>query len=379
MSESHLFPDTNVFLHFEFFDSIDWCTLAGSEKVALVLTATVIRELDRHKNNPRQDQKLRERARKVVRRLYELEKSSRLVRPGVTLERWGSHPPEVRGLSLEDPDECHIAAALHFAQERAIPATLVTGDLGMLLKAGDHGLAGFEVPETFKLKELDERDVEIKKLREELTRIQTRSPKLKVTFQNGEPFQKVTLRPQSTLSNAEIEALVSGEVRPEIWDSRAHERQLRKHYGRVREYQERKNYTFKLDLVLQNEGEALADDVDIFVTVPEAFVLSVEEEKEPEKPDPPNIMALRSRDLADFEGARLAGSTLAGARGWDDSGEQEAQFWLRRLKQGADYPFPPLFLRPRDRENRKGFQVKVVVTVGEPSVTDEFELGVTFR
>ena len=64
------FVDTNLFLHFPTLDQIDWLDLLRCDCVVIIVTvtATVIRELNRHKDAP-VSFKLRERAASSLKKL----------------------------------------------------------------------------------------------------------------------------------------------------------------------------------------------------------------------------------------------------------------------------------------------------------------------
>jgi len=62
------FVDTNLFLHFPTLDQIDWLDLLRCDYVVIIVTATVIRELNRHKDAP-VSFKLRERAASSLKKL----------------------------------------------------------------------------------------------------------------------------------------------------------------------------------------------------------------------------------------------------------------------------------------------------------------------
>lgn len=48
---THCFLDTNVFLHFQRFDTVDWPKVLGAQQVCLMLTTTVMEELNYHKDD----------------------------------------------------------------------------------------------------------------------------------------------------------------------------------------------------------------------------------------------------------------------------------------------------------------------------------------
>ena len=87
-----LLPDTNVFLHFERLDQIDWCAVVGSDVVTVVIAQVVLRELGNHAVAHR-SKKLRERAHKSVKWLARLHGDSEAqLRADVLLEFQSSEP-----------------------------------------------------------------------------------------------------------------------------------------------------------------------------------------------------------------------------------------------------------------------------------------------
>ncbi len=48
---THCFLDTNVFLHFQRFDTVDWPKVLGVQQVCLMLTTTVMEELNHYKDD----------------------------------------------------------------------------------------------------------------------------------------------------------------------------------------------------------------------------------------------------------------------------------------------------------------------------------------
>jgi hypothetical protein len=115
------FCDTSLFLQYRFFDEVDWRAELTLPAVVLVIPAVVTAELDNHKANPdRNRERLRDRAKKMIRRVRDLAFSAppctpASVRNGVELLALGHEPtifPE--GLDPVVPDDRLIASALEF-------------------------------------------------------------------------------------------------------------------------------------------------------------------------------------------------------------------------------------------------------------------------
>ena len=107
MTSKSGFLDTNVFLQFQPLDQIDWSSLLGCDHVVLVVTAAVIRQLNKHKDasiSPR----LRDRAASALKKLYAYSESSEpvIIHSSVEL-RFNTQEPLLdfvsEGLSRELP------------------------------------------------------------------------------------------------------------------------------------------------------------------------------------------------------------------------------------------------------------------------------------
>jgi len=68
---THCFLDTNVFLHFQLFDTVDWPKVIGAQQVCLMLTTTVMEELNYHKDDSKNPGR-QKRAREILSRLDDI-------------------------------------------------------------------------------------------------------------------------------------------------------------------------------------------------------------------------------------------------------------------------------------------------------------------
>lgn len=67
----YCFLDTNVFLHFQLFDNVDWPRVLGGQQVCLILTTTVMEELNRQKDDFKNPGR-RKRAHDILSRLEDV-------------------------------------------------------------------------------------------------------------------------------------------------------------------------------------------------------------------------------------------------------------------------------------------------------------------
>jgi hypothetical protein len=143
--------DTNVFLHYQRFDQVDWSGIAGTTPVRLVLPLIVIEELDAKKYAG--DPGLRRRAQRVLRVLEQLLSSahdSRVARLGdeVTLEVLDDDG-HVRRSNADDEilDRCE-----YLEQATSSQVLILTGDVGMRVRARGRHLQVRSMPDELRRK-----------------------------------------------------------------------------------------------------------------------------------------------------------------------------------------------------------------------------------
>jgi rRNA-processing protein FCF1 len=65
----NLFLDTNIYLHYQSFDQIDWWKLLTSRRNTLSVSSVVLNELDKHKDEHR-IRRIRKRAGAISTKLF---------------------------------------------------------------------------------------------------------------------------------------------------------------------------------------------------------------------------------------------------------------------------------------------------------------------
>ena len=330
--------DTNTYLHYRFFDNIDWLNLFGCSEATLLVPMTVIIELDQKKFVP--DDKIRTRASSVIKRLEDiLYNSEKLVRPNIMAEKYNTPLRfnwSKEGLSKNTPDDQIIACALSL--KKSCPSDriiIVTADLGMRLKC-QNKVEVFSLPDEYKDDREDKNIKKVAELTKQLHKYQNASPKLKLIFTNSKKsnatygIKPSPKAPGKNELDAQIEALeqkhkyIMPEVEPPEQQQTApqalgdflkmaaalnsrlttpskeeisrYEKELKDFLEEYREYLlEKHNYnnfvsrTMKLELTLSNIGQAVAEDIDIFLHFPDGFDLLEKESlpKKPKEPTPP--------------------------------------------------------------------------------------------
>ena len=187
-----IFVDTNIFLHYQFFLEIPWAKLYGKE-YQLVLTLTVINELDKHKRNA--NPKIASRAKQVLSRINELLKDSDSFPISHFPQRPTAEIFEQYQLDRQEQDDCILATII--AYQSVYPdhkVLFVSNDTGPRLRAAHLQLEADELPEKFQNpNEVSEEQKQIKQLKKELDLLKNAMPKLSLSFADDSNLLKSTL------------------------------------------------------------------------------------------------------------------------------------------------------------------------------------------
>lgn len=198
-----LFLDTNVYLHFKSFEQIDWKSLLQDE-VTICVPHKVLAEIDKHKDQSRG--KIQKRAKALSARFYDifLVGSTPLL-PVMDV----ANPP---ANAFDDPqyhqeisDDWIILSALHSPIGNA-DIVIVGYDNGILLKAKQHGLGFYKMPDSLLLaEEPSDEEKEIKRLTQQLAKYENRLPNPVVEFEDETSLLTIH-KPHFIDVNKELEA-----------------------------------------------------------------------------------------------------------------------------------------------------------------------------
>jgi hypothetical protein len=141
--------DTNVLMHYQRPDEIPWAEVLGVTLVPIILPICVIDELDNKKYTG--SDRMSRRADLAIRALRQysddLRPGSAATLPdGTTLEVFLDDPGHMR---MANPDEELRSRCMLLQRAAGGQVTLVTGDLGMQLRADAHGLGHAEMPDSY--------------------------------------------------------------------------------------------------------------------------------------------------------------------------------------------------------------------------------------
>jgi PIN domain len=191
--------DTNLFLHCRPLNELPWLTTFGCERVELFVTPQVVSELDAHKSSPQK--RKAEKARSAIAFLssFRPANSAKDIIAGVSLTiqtpikvEWD----EFATLTKESKDDNLLAEVVTLARTKGT-LTLMSGDLGLQLKAESLSITTRDIPDTWRLSnESDETAKELNRVNEELKRLKQRLPKLCLLIDNQRIDSAFELTPE---------------------------------------------------------------------------------------------------------------------------------------------------------------------------------------
>ncbi|WP_050470674.1 PIN domain-containing protein [Herbaspirillum chlorophenolicum] len=189
-----IFIDTNITLHYQRLDQVSWEEFAQGRNVEIVVCAVVLMEIEKNKVE-NQSKKIRKRAGEYGAWLLNKYDSPELTQ-NVKI-RFHANEPMIdfhsNGLDKQNFDDRLVAAVLEHRENNPSKDVLVlTADLGVTFKFKMRGIEVTNLSEKYKLpEELDEQETENRELRSQLEKFKNRHPKVRLLFDQNEPFIEV--------------------------------------------------------------------------------------------------------------------------------------------------------------------------------------------
>jgi rRNA-processing protein FCF1 len=215
----NVYPDTNIFLHFQPFDQISWEKEVGSASVCLRITAIVIDELNQKKDS-HPIAHVRERAQKALSKIRKavLTGDGR-VNPSLSLvcePALTSFDVSARGLNPSSHDDCILAAIIHYQEMHTDERTvLVTDDSGFALRAYTYKVLSAELSAKLKLPpQEDPKRKQIQELEKRIREVEKGLPRLTLTFTGGADRIEVPLQPEPVPTIEAARSYVAEQIVP---------------------------------------------------------------------------------------------------------------------------------------------------------------------
>ena len=412
MVRAFVFPDTNIFLHFQFFDEVDWSAHLGVDTVTLVLTQAVLSELDEKKWSGTRREKAR--AQKLLKRLDALDLSTTPVglRQGVSVMALDSEPENElfaqHRLSAQIVDDRLVAAVLEFKNAVNDRVVILSDDTGLRIKAKGRRLDVLDPPESLRSEEEpDETERELAKTKRELAEARSAVPELRLSFEAGGDHIQLDWRPVADFDPAELSQLLrewrerhprvsgQGDVRlpngtvisaslfagvqgyRSAEDAATRNAQIERVFAEyeayLRAWPETLNAfgrTIQFQLVLENDGTGPAEDVDVRLTTdaPGAW-----HEERPEVASPPAVPRERGRFdflYSDVLRPKMPDIHLPDLRRYDepidgpnisndDDSPAEVHWTVKRAKHLVPVALPAVYFQFNSTAEVSSFNVKV--------------------
>ncbi len=340
----NIFLDTNILLHYNFFEIDNWQPIFNSKNIRFIFTSTLIRELDKFKidysNNKR-----RKRAIKAINKIDEfttdnLSSEFKLSNDTSLLIELNEPVDTFFSEFNLDPlikDDRLLAAALKFRHHSKGKVGILTFDTVMKLKARMLEIDSYSLPESFLLTpELSNEEKKIKLLEKQIDELSQNLPEVDLYWHNNkkeiivnlkepsEPFKKAelyeelekvkesnphldsNLKPieEAEDSNTEYDSIVTlhksliSSFNPMNIDNKEYNKKLDNFYLGYKKYlifkyklENLRNYGFKANLVLQNLGSVPAENIDVNLHFPNGFIVldKWELENRLSEPSPPDL------------------------------------------------------------------------------------------
>jgi hypothetical protein len=417
-----IFLDTNIYLHFQPVEDIDWCDLFETDDVTLAVARIVFAQLDKVKETGAMAT-LRDRARRTSHILeeYATGKCDR-VRERVSILLL-HRAPNVDYVELGlDPgvyDDRLIASMLSYRAENPDSRIiLVSDDTGPRVKAHAFGIAARTLPEEYRLpRQPDPYEKELRKLKRKVQILEAAQPNLCIQYADGKVFHRFVLqrglegdresavrarleeerrrwpkrsvqRHTGPVSIADVARLsrISDDERERYNTEveqylRAFEAFLRKDW----EVQVRESRALTLELFLANDGGSPAEDIDILLHFPDGFSVFDPAETNnplacpspPVEPRPPRTAseilaeALLTPtfnaprleyplfDTSDIVSGNVSGPSIRRSNSYDVS------FHIERLKQNLREALPAIGILFHSDDGAASFKVPFRINAAE--------------
>lgn len=355
--KTRVYIDTNIFLHYQPFDQIDWLKIVKSDSVVLVIPPVTIRELNYYKDSQSRVY-IKKRASEAIRRLTGLFDSSQNTKLGENIS-----------VIFEDRDPLIDFAANHLSpiiQDDQLIANmimdrqespgdhliLITSDLGLTLsaKAGRHGIDTKRLPENLRLPdEPDQSENKIKQLEQQVHELSTKVPKLSLSYEDGTKHAEFTLSKDIVISQSDIEQKITElkDKYPKRENSNSLDKpssletkfsslellktqsvlgtiskdEINRYNKEVEsyltsysayllqsiEYENIKRRSIHLNITLANDGTTPAEDIDVYIHFPDGFKLLEGQDlpPSPQSPPPPTPPMTELEKMSEFLNEKL--------------------------------------------------------------------------
>lgn len=180
----NLVLDSNILLHYKYFEEIPWQEEIGCGDVTIVLSAMVLEEIDKKKDQEKG--KIQKRAKAIASRIGEIFLERKATKyPVVFLEDAYATEEERRQYNLDSNDNQILFDIMRSGLDLE-DVIVVSSDNPMLIRAKQRGLKIHKPHDKYRVKEeLSKEEKEAQAAIDELARLKNRLPEPKLIFDDG--------------------------------------------------------------------------------------------------------------------------------------------------------------------------------------------------
>lgn len=394
-----VFLDTNIFIHFQDFDSIDWKNVLNkNEDYEIVLAPSVLSELDSHKYH--KNSKISRRVKRILPKIekYILNKEfpiSISIKPKEETFNTNS-------LDRIDQDDNILAAILEFKKtiSEQDSVIFISHDTGPRLKAITLSINTSDLNNKYFIEnEPDENELKNKELEKELKKFKNLSPDVKLLFYDKKEYLKVATKEKledrlfyinSRLKKIKNEYpyLIEDHSKSTVFKlsksqiddyNKELEKFFSKHEQRIESIYDGIKYLnecIKINLSLFNNGNFPAQDIDVSLHFPDGFLLHTKEElpqilvkpKEPYKPKHFLDQGRISNTFLHnhFEPTYSSKNIIINTNGIPKikkTNSYNVDFHIDNLKHNQKFDLESLFLKYDDKDLAENFSIDYEIMV----------------
>lgn len=428
----YIFLDTNIFIHFNDFEKIDWVDITkATEPIEIVIAPVVLEELDKHKYN--KNSKISQRVKRLLPKLEKI--INREIACKYSVSFCNKNPDDsiynLNNLDKSVQDDKLLAFIIAFKQglDTTNKALLITHDVGPRLKAKSLQIEAKPMDEKYLLSnEPDEMEIQNRALQREIHELKNRAPKVGLYFKDKsiyKPFHRVKLDysredfvenelgkaieqlPYLSLNNTDNSSpkepffALSGHPLFALSPNDIHEynQNLENYFEELKAYladvYSEKYFwanSIKIELLLENSGTAPASDIDIDLHFPDGFELLTESDfpKRKSKPKPPlrpknrlEKMSIRPMPLPGF---KVSGSNVSISEmpklnqpNIKKTSSYNVNYHVASLKHHQYLELEPLYAVYDDIMAARGFQIDYKLIISDLPKPVEGVLNVSFE
>jgi len=422
----HIFIDTNIFLHFEYYAKINWLKYCTTQSCKLIICPIIIDELDKHK---RGNDKISERAKKALQSFEEIiNLNQKEIKKNVFIEILNNKPKKEvykkNDLDFVEQDHRLFASMIEYKSINNIEEIfLCSDDTGPRIRANQFGISLITLDEKSRIaSETTDQEKKLIKLEKENLLLKTKIPNLSLVFKNEDKddvfikipienwennkkefvksefekiqkkFPKLEFRKIHTGFQINIEFLSLSVEQINYYNKNLDKffTDYYKYLNDLFDYNEKLQLANSLKIYIKNAGTVPADDIDIHLHFPNGFELIDSDDFpiQPIEPEPP----YKPKSRLDMPGLGLSIISRSGIPtiNYDKTNinlskptirktkSYDVNYNFRYLKHNYDIPLNELMVIFQNKESIKSFKIDYVITAANMPQSIRGILSVVF-